>query len=353
MSRRGFLLGKFLPPHNGHLLLCDFARNFCDELTILVCSLPGDPIPGSLRHEWMRELLPSCRVLHFDRVVPQEPREHPAFWDIWRAIVRAAHPEPIDFVFASEPYGHRLAAELDAAFVPADPGRLAVPVSGSRIREQPFAFWQYLPRPVRAHFTKTVCLFGPESSGKTTLATMLGRALQTVVVPEYGRIHTEAFGTTVTSGDLLRIVRGHAALTSAARRLANRILVCDTDPVLTAVWSDMLLGERSGQLDSPAIRSDLYLLTDVDMPWEDDGTRYFATQDKRREFFVRCRDELDRRGLPYRLVSGDPTERLHAARAAIEEAFPDVRTVGRPEPAAIPADPAGVTAALPDRPQAG
>ena len=65
MTTRGFLLGKFLPPHQGHVFLAEFARRHCDSLTILVCSLARDPIPGALRFAWMRELFPDCRVIPF------------------------------------------------------------------------------------------------------------------------------------------------------------------------------------------------------------------------------------------------------------------------------------------------
>ena len=54
--KRGFLLGKFMPPHAGHVSLIEAARRLVDELTILVCSLPDDPIPGQVRLEWMRGL---------------------------------------------------------------------------------------------------------------------------------------------------------------------------------------------------------------------------------------------------------------------------------------------------------
>src|SRR6185437_14432598 len=173
LMTRGFLLGKFMPPHNGHLMLCDFARAYCDELTVLVCTRPSEPIDGMLRYEWMRELCPDARVVHFDRDTPQEPSDHPEFWTIWRGIVRQAHPEPIDCVFASEAYGARLAEEAGAKFVPFDPLRLATPVSSTAIREDPFANWQFLPPPVRAHYSRSVCLHGPESTGKSTLAAAL------------------------------------------------------------------------------------------------------------------------------------------------------------------------------------
>ena len=60
--KRGFILGKFMPPHAGHVTLVQSARALVDELTILFCSLPDDPIPGETRHAWLRELFPDCRI---------------------------------------------------------------------------------------------------------------------------------------------------------------------------------------------------------------------------------------------------------------------------------------------------
>jgi cytidyltransferase-like protein len=118
MTTRGFVLGKFMPPHAGHQLLCGTAERMVDALTILVCSLPDDPIPGALRLQWMRALFPNARVIGHDAIVPQAPEDSPDFWPIWRAIVRQAHPEPIDYVFAGESYGLRLAEEVGGLFVP-------------------------------------------------------------------------------------------------------------------------------------------------------------------------------------------------------------------------------------------
>lgn len=319
---RGFVLGKFMPPHAGHVFLCDFARAYCRQLTILVCSLPDDPIPGERRLAWMRELFPDCRVLPFTEVVPQAPEDHPDFWDIWRGIVLASHPEPIDVVFASESYGARLAAEVGARFVPVDPGREMLGVSGTAVRADPFGQWRHIPAPVRPWFAGRVCLFGPESTGKTTLTQRLARHFDTVAVAEYGRTYTDAFGVDCTPTDLARIASGHMASVTAAARAANCILICDTDPVLTAVWSDMLVGARDPWFAGFDDLCDLYLLTSVDAPWVDDGTRYFPDDAERRRFFELCRGELDRRGARYVILSGDWETKFQAALKAVGEAFP-------------------------------
>lgn len=319
---RGFLLGKFMPPHLGHVYCCDFAQAIADEVTVLVCSLDDDPIPGALRYDWMSRLLPRCRVRHLTEPVPQEPSEHPQFWDIWRDIVQRVHPGTIDYVFASEAYGDRLAREVGARFVPVDPARRAVPVSARDIRDDPFRHWRYLPDLVRPYFAGRICLFGPESTGKSTLAAQLADRFDTVQVPEYGRVHTDAFGTACAPADLLAIARGHIASEKAAVRNANRILILDGDPLLTAVWSDMLCGGRDpwfAAYDNPA---DLYLLTDIDMPWADDGTRYFPDSADRGRFLAACRAELEARGVPFVTLSGDAENRRRTAVDAIVNRFP-------------------------------
>ena len=316
---KGFLLGKFMPPHKGHMYLCSFAQNYCDELTILVGTQPDEPIPGAARFEWMRQLFPKARVLHMHRTMPQAPEEHPDFWNIWRQACRTYHSEKIDFVFASEQYGHRLAAELDARFVPVDINRESVPVSATLIRQNPHRYWDYIPAPVRAHFLKKICLFGPESTGKSTLALQLAQHYQSCLVPEYGRTYTENFGVDCSEGDLLNIAKGHRAATAAATDNARLYLIMDTDPLLTALWAKMLLGRRIDALDAFADYADLYLLCDIDLPWKDDGTRYFPDHERRTAFFNLCRDELEKRKLPYAVISG--ADRLKSATDAIASKF--------------------------------
>jgi NadR type nicotinamide-nucleotide adenylyltransferase len=317
---RGFVLGKFMPPHAGHLYLCDFGHAYVGELTILVCSLPDDPIPGPLRFGWMRELCPSARVLHCEEILPQLPEDDPAnFWPVWRDVIQRYHPEPIDVVFASEAYGHRLAEEIGARFVPVDEARTAFPVSGSVIRKDPYSNWRFLPAPVQPYYLKRVTLFGAESTGKTTLAAQLARHFDTVVAPEYGRFHTEAFGANATSSeDMRQIVTGHLAGVAAASLRANRVLIEDTDPVLTAIWSDMLAGTRDPWFADYRDYPDLYLFCDIDLPWVDDGTRYYSNPDDRRKFHLACERELLSRGANFVRISGPPELRRSRAIEAVE-----------------------------------
>jgi len=316
----GLVLGKFMPPHAGHQFLCDFARASCEQLTILVCSLPTDALPSAERAAWMRELYPDCRVVWCDEVVPQAPADHPGFWPIWRDLI-ARRVGPVEAVFASEDYGHRLAAELGARFIPCDRMRDAVPISATAVRNDPFGSWRFIPQPVRPWFVKRVCVFGPESTGKTTLAKQLAEAFDTIALPEYGRIWTEAFGVGISADDLAAIAAGHRASRAAAARQANRLLIEDTDPILTCIWADMLLGERQDWMAEALDPADLYLLTDIDFDWVDDGTRYFPAREDRERFMALCEAELVRRNLPHVRIGGDRKTRLSLAEAVIRETF--------------------------------
>lgn len=313
---RGFLLGKFMPPHAGHVFLCQAAANLCHHLTVLVCSLPDDPVPGGLRYDWMRALLPESTVVHYDRVVPQEPEDHPDFWPIWRAICQEAHPHPIDRVFGSEPYIHRLAAELGAMPVLIDPDRLTFPISGSAVRADPAATWDFIPGVVRPFFQKRVVLFGAESVGKSTMTKALAAHFGGPYLPEYGRTYdANRPSGDWTAVDFQTIAAGHRALRAALAPMAGPVLFEDTDPLLTQVWQHFLTGER------PSTRApdlaDLYLLLDIDMPWVDDGTRYQVDRQRRAEFHGRCRQILQETGANYRVISGSAEDRWTACLTEI------------------------------------
>ena len=165
----------------------------------------------------------------------------------------------------------------------------------------------------------TVCFFGPESTGKTTLAKELATELHAIFVPEYGRYYCETFGNECDADDLRAIAAGHRLLVDAARRKAQGgLIILDTDEVMTAVWADALLGARPKDLDRIGDPADLYILTDIDVPFQPDSIRYFPDQKARARFFDLCRSELERRSLRRIEIRGDHAARRAAALAAIQ-----------------------------------
>lgn len=323
---RGFLLGKFMPPHAGHVQLWEAALRLVDELTILVCWLPDDPIPGPLRLQWVSALAPAARVVGFGEVVPQAPEDSPDFWAVWREIVHSAHPEPIDLVFAGERYGAELASHVGGIFVGLG-GRIMEAdrcgigsISASAIRADPRKHWHWLPGPVRAFYSRVVCVHGVESTGKSTLTERLAQQFDTVAVAEYGRLHCEVYGADCSRDDLMLIGGTQQALIEAAKPWSSGLVITDTDALMTAAWSEMMVGEvPETLLHYP--KADLYLLLEPDAPWVDDGTRLYGGECRKR-FHEIALSTLECAGVRFERLSGDWEQRFGRSLELIRQAFP-------------------------------
>ena len=316
--RRGFLLGKFLPPHAGHLHLVRTALARCDELTILVCTREHEQIPGALRVQWMRELFPSARVVHVSDDIPSYPHESPDFWPIWTRLFEERCPDT-EAVFSSETYGDEIARRLGIDHVMVDLERSAYPVSGTTLRADPLTEWEHIPEPVRPYFAHRVALLGPESVGKSTMARLLAEHFGTSSVSEYGREYTQGMGPSdTTAADFERIAIGQIEREERAARDCNGLLICDTDALTTEAFAEITLGRAPACVTALAAehRHALYLLLDTDASWVDDGTRWFPA--RRAEHMSIIRRTLERHGREFVLISGSYDERLRAAVSAIE-----------------------------------
>ncbi len=319
MTTSGMLLGKFMPPHNGHVYLARFAENYVDKLSIVVCSLQNEPIPGTLRYDWMRQIFPDCNVIHLTDELPQLPEEHPDFWQLWHDALMRVLPEKPDYIFAGEDYGAPLAETLGGTFVPSNMGRAIIPTSGTDIRTHPAENWDYIPEIVRPYFVKRIAVIGAESTGKSTLTAKLAQHFQTVIVPEYAETLIMHRGRDLNEDDFKMIAQAQKASEEALVYQARRVLFCDTEIMTTAIWSKMLLGKCPEWLNANARenRYDLYLLLDTDAAWQEDAHRYgIETQDI---FMKSCIKRLEEDQKPYIRLSGSWDEKLTAAVTAVEK----------------------------------
>lgn len=326
---RGLVLGKFLPYHTGHAQLIATARAAVDQLTVLVCSVRREPIPGALRFRWVRDAHPDCRVVHVAEELPQFPEEHPEFWEIWTEVI-ARHAGQVDVVFTSESYGDELARRLGARHVCVDLDRRAVPVSGTAIRNAPLANWRFIPRIVRPYYALRVAIVGTESVGKSTLAERLAAELGTAWVAEYGRDYCEVRpAETLDVDDLAAIAWGQATWEEERALDAERVLICDTDLHVTATWSDLLVSERPLWLTAAARarRYDLVVLLEPDVPWIQDGLR--VLRDRRERHTAMIRRELEDAGRRYVSIGGPYDARYDAVARLVDDLLRE-RMAGEP-----------------------
>ncbi|WP_088339753.1 DUF4301 family protein [Robiginitalea sediminis] len=163
-----------------------------------------------------------------------------------------------------------------------------------------------------------VVLFGPESTGKSTLAADLAAHYQTLWVPEYAREYLQEKwdreGLVCQPEDLLPIARGQMQQENLLAARANRVLICDTDLLVTKVYSEAYYqGFVDPVLEYHALENtyDLYLLTDIDVPWVADDLR--DRPEQREEMFAYFREALLKTGRRFVILSGSREERLQKA----------------------------------------
>jgi NadR type nicotinamide-nucleotide adenylyltransferase len=160
-----------------------------------------------------------------------------------------------------------------------------------------------------------VCVTGPESTGKTTLARRIAEWARVAWVPEASRLYAERCGAELHASDVTPIAREHITRADAT---AGPVVVLDTDLVSTVIYARHYYGMVPGWILSAERerRADLYLLCDVDVPWLPDGIRDRPAN--RGEMFGLFRQALARRGANVVVVRGDWERRWEIAREAVE-----------------------------------
>ncbi|WP_295960882.1 AAA family ATPase [Rhodoferax sp.] len=351
--RHGLVIGKFYPPHLGHVYLIRTAAAHCQQVTVGVLGSSVESIGIAQRVAWLRETFADAPHVRIVGALDDVPIDYtsPAIWAAHVAVMRQAVQEAdqlfgttptVDAVFTSEPYGQELARQFGSAHVCLDQSRSLYPTSGTAVRADPVAQWQMLPPAVQAGLALRVVVLGAESTGTTTLSHDLATALRqrggvwarTAWVAEYGREY---------SHNLLALARAHNPVAGVAdiawqssnfsavaaeqcrredqaARHGSPVLVCDTDAFATRLWHERYLGGPSAGVAAIAAAMpprSLYLLTsDAGVDFEDDGLRDGAHL--RGWMTGRFRELLGAQTVPWVEITGSPAERCRQALERVD-----------------------------------
>lgn len=162
-----------------------------------------------------------------------------------------------------------------------------------------------------------IALFGPESTGKTTLAKQLADYYETEWVPEFARDYLqekwEENQHICVADDMMPIAYGQTALENEKLAAAKKYLFCDTNLMVTKVFSEVYYGFCDPLLNEAALdhEYDLFFLTDIDVPWEKDDIR--DTAEGRETVFSVFKQALIDTKKPFITLSGDKESRLAKA----------------------------------------
>lgn len=321
--KRGLTLGKFAPLHKGHQMLIETARREMDEVTVIIYDAPDvTSIPLPVRAAWLRSLYPDVHVVEaWDGPLeignsPEIKRMHE------RYVIEGLGIRGISHFYSSEFYGEHMSVALGAHNRLVDSARVAVPISATAIRTDPYAHRAFLDPLVYRDLVTNVVFLGAPSTGKTTIAQHMAEELGTVWMPEYGREYWEQHHVErrLTPMQLVDIAEGHLEREERLLLEANRYLLTDTNAMTTSQFSLAYHGTVAPRLAELAAqcaeRYDLVFLCDTDIPYDDTWDRSGDTD--RLIFQKRIIADLQMRHIPYFVLRGDLATRIGTVKAILE-----------------------------------
>jgi NadR type nicotinamide-nucleotide adenylyltransferase len=322
-EKRGLTLGKFAPFHKGHQLLIDTALSEMDEVIVIIYDCPETTsVPLNVRSNWIRTLYREVKVIEaWDG--PTEVGDTPSIMQSHENyVLNKLKLKGITHFYSSEFYGEHMSKALGAVNRIVDQDRTTVPTCGATIRENPFAFREYLDPQVYRDLIANVVFIGAPSSGKTAIAMRLAQEYNTVWAPESGREcrKKNQVSRRLSLDQLVEIAEDHLKGEEALLYQANRFLFTDTNAVTTYIISRCyhdMASQRLVDLANRAVsRYDVVFVCDINIPRDDTWDR--SEDESRRIFQKQLLGELAVRKVPFFHLRGSLEMRVQRVKSILD-----------------------------------
>ena len=164
---------------------------------------------------------------------------------------------------------------------------------------------------------RLIVFTGPESCGKSTMATAVGKRLEMPVVEEFARAYLESSAGKYERGDLEKIARGQLASVEAALSACSGLVITDTFLLNIRIWEQVRFGACSPGLEAlfHRYRPAHYVLFRPDIPWVQDLLR--DNEGIRQDLFDLFNREIEESEVGCSKVGGDGDARFAAALNAM------------------------------------
>lgn len=160
---------------------------------------------------------------------------------------------------------------------------------------------------------RKIAITGPESTGKSTLSKQLAEYYKCVLVEEYAREYIDGLKRPYTQEDILKIAKRQKEIEFQKTKDASTISISDTELIVTKIWSEIKYQSCHPWIIENIEKQDyaLYLLCDIDLPWQDDPQREHPHL--RKHLFNLYKQELKSRNLNFKIITGKSDERFKDA----------------------------------------
>jgi len=330
----GFIGGKFLPLHLGHVYVILSASNYVDELYVILsssrkrdkelCDRDGIRyMPAEVRLSWLGRVfnnIENIQILHMQDNYGNDDYN----WEEGAGVVKKLIGKHIDYIFSSEKSYDKYFNKYypDAKHIVIDDAREAISISATEIRRDLYAHWDMLPDGVKPYFTKKVAVIGTESCGKSTLVKKLAKLYNTEYVHEVGRDYCEKYSDRLTPAMFNSIAMEHFLLQEKKLELSNKILFVDSDATITQYYLDMYFNNEKSPLIDEIIKIqdyDLALFLEPDVKWVPDGFRFAGDNAVRIKNNEKLKRMFNERKIPFMTITGDYSERFIKSKSAVDD----------------------------------
>jgi len=319
VNKVGLTLGKFSILHKGHQYMIETALHEMDELFVLIYDSPSATnIPLNVRANWIRTLYPSAKVIEGWNAPEDEGYTEEIIKIQNDYITGMMGDRKITHFYSSEPYGDHVSKALNAINRTVDIKREEVCISASKAQSNPYEYREFIDPIVYRDLITNVVFMGAPSTGKSTLAEVMAKELDTEFMPEYGREYWDAHQSNrrLTTQQLVEIAEGHLERENKLLIKANKYLFTDTNAITTYMFSLDYNGKADSRLKELAEyaekRYDLVFLCSDDIPYDDTWDR--SGNVHRQKFQRQIIADLTERKIPYIYLSGNLEERVEKVK---------------------------------------
>lgn len=346
-QRVGVIFGKFYPVHTGHINMIYEAFSKVDVLHVVVCTDTERDLQlfkdskmkrmptNEDRLRWMQQIFKYQQkqivIHHLDEDgIPSYPNGWQGWADRVKELFEEKNIRP-SVVFSSEPqdkapYEQYLNLEVHLV----DSARESFNVSATKIRNNPFQYWRFIPKEVRPFFVKTIAILGGESSGKSVLVSKLANVFNTTSAWEYGRefVFEQLGGNeqAMQYSDYPLMALGHQRYIDYAMKHAHKVAFIDTDYITTQAFCIQYEGKAHPFIESmiKEYPFDVTILLSNNTKWVDDGLRSLGSTKQRQRFQQLLKKLLEKYHVPYiEIESPSYLDRYNKTKEVVEAILND------------------------------